>query len=444
MNENFMKEKPVFPLLMSMALPMVVSMLVSSLYNIVDSLFVARISEDAMTSLSLVYPVQNLVNALGIGYAIAINALIALNLGAGKTKRANTAATLGMFVALIHSVVMGGLAILFMPWFLGMFTQSPTVLDFGIRYSIVVFAFTPMNVLAVSFEKVFQSVGKMKITMTGMMLGCIANIILDPLMIFGIGGFPEMGIEGAALATGLGQTLTFVFYLALYFRGCLSIRIQRDFLVFDRDLFIRLYGVGIPSALSMALPSLLVSALNGILAAFSQIYIVILGIYYKLQTFLYLPANGFVQGMRPLIGFNYGAGEYGRVRKIYSIVLIMSGLIMACGTLLCLVFSAPLIGLFTTNPETIHEGSQALQVISVGFIFSSVSVTSSGALEGLGKGIPSLMISCFRYVLFMIPAAFLLSRLLGPDGVWHAFWLTECLTAAIAFFIYRKNFAEKT
>lgn len=324
MNENFMKEKPVLPLILSMSLPMVLSMMVNSLYNIVDSFFVAQISEDAMTALSLVYPVQNFVNAIGIGFGIGINAVIAIHLGAGDEKKANMATTQGMLLALIHAVILTVAGIVVMPGFLRMFTSSEKVIDLGIRYSVIVFLFTFAIVLGVAFEKVFQAVGAMKVTMLSLMCGCIANIILDPVLIFGLGPFPAMGIEGAALATGLGQVLTLVIYIAVYLRWPIRVKICRKYCMPDRRMIARLYAIGIPATLNLALPSLLISALNAILASFSQIYVLVLGIYYKLQTFLYLPANGFVQGMRPVIGFNYGAGEHRRVKQIYRIVLCLS------------------------------------------------------------------------------------------------------------------------
>lgn len=438
MNENFMKEKPVLPLILSMSLPMVLSMMVNSLYNIVDSFFVAQISEDAMTALSLVYPVQNFVNAIGIGFGIGINAVIAIHLGAGDEKKANMATTQGMLLALIHAVILTVAGIAVMPGFLRMFTSSEKVIDLGIRYSVIVFLFTFAIVLGVAFEKVFQAVGAMKVTMLSLMCGCIANIILDPVLIFGLGPFPAMGIEGAALATGLGQVLTLVIYTAVYLRWPIRVKICRKYCRPDRRMIARLYAIGIPATLNLALPSLLISALNAILASFSQIYVLVLGIYYKLQTFLYLPANGFVQGMRPVIGFNYGAGEHRRVKQIYRIVLCMSGLIMIFGTIICLAVPEKLMELFTQNEETIRAGETALRIISAGFIISAVSVTSSGALEGLGKGVPSLVISLFRYVLVIIPAAYILSRIFGAVGVWHGFWIAELITAAVAFAVYRK------
>lgn len=443
MNENFMKERPISKLLLSLSLPMVLSMLVSSLYNIVDSFFVARISEDAMTALSLVFPIQNFINASGIGFGVGINAVIALNLGAGKKKEADMAASQGLTLALIHGILLTLLCIAVMPAFLRAFTSSESVIDLGIRYSFVAFLFTLVVSLSMAFEKIFQAVGSMKVTMVSLLCGCIANIILDPLLIFGIGPFPRLGIEGAALATGIGQFLSLLIYLMVYAYMPIPVRIRRKLLLPDPKTYASLYSVGIPATLNIALPSVLISALNGILAGFSETYILILGIYYKLQTFLYLPANGIVQGMRPLIGFNYGAGEEKRVSRIYRQVLIMSGIIMLVGTMICMTVPQWLMGLFTRNPETISEGAEALRIISAGFILSSFSVTSSGALEGIGKGMPSLIISLCRYILIIIPAAFLLSRVFGPTGVWHAFWITEAVTALVSLLVYRKAISKR-
>ena len=444
MNETFMKEKPVLPLMLSMALPMVLSMMVNSLYNIIDSFFVSQISEEAMTALSLVYPVQNFINAVGIGFGVGINAVIAFYLGAGDNREADQAATQGLVLAVIHGVVMTVCCIAMMPAFLGMFTSSETVIELGVRYSVVAFAFTLIIIVGVTFEKIFQAVGNMKTTMISLMCGCITNIVLDPVLIFGYGPFRAMGIEGAALATGIGQALTLAIYLVVYFVRPIRVHIRRQHILPGKGMVLKLYSIGIPATLNLALPSLLISALNAILAAFSEVYILVLGIYYKLQTFIYLPANGIVQGMRPLIGYNYGAGENKRVSQIYKIVLCMSGIIMVLGTVICLLIPGQLMGLFTHTEATIQAGETALRIIGAGFIVSAVSVTSSGALEGLGKGTPSLLISLCRYVVVIIPVAFLLSRHFGAVGVWNAFWITEAITAIISLFIYRKAIAKPT
>lgn len=442
MNENFMKEKPVFSLILTMALPMVLSMLVNSLYNIIDSLFVAQISEDAMTALSLVYPIQNFINAVAIGFGIGINAVIALCLGAKKYSKADMAATQGVLFAVVHGIFMTIGCIAVMPVFLRMFTSSESVIELGIRYAVIAFSFTITIILGITFEKIFQAVGNMKVTMISMICGCVLNILLDPILIFGLGPFPEMGIGGAALATGIGQTVTLAIYLIIYFMCPIRVRISRQYIAFNKGIAIKLYAIGIPATLNLALPSFLISSLNGILTAYSEVYILVLGIYYKLQTFLYLPTNGIIQGMRPLIGYNYGAGEHKRVSQIYYVVLSMSAVIMALGTVLCLIIPDQLISLFTNEQETINAGETALRIISAGFLVSAVSVTSSGALEGLSKGMPSLIISLCRYIVIIIPAAFLLSKFFGPVGVWSSFWIAEVVTAVIAFIIYHKSVTQ--
>lgn len=426
------------PLVLSMSLPMVISMAVNSLYNIVDSFFVAKISEDAMTALSLVFPIQNLVNAVTIGFAIGINAVIAYFLGAKQEHKANEAATQGIVCNFLHGILLTVGCIAGMPMFLRMFTENQTVLDMGLRYARIVLLFSVVISMAVSFEKIFQSVGKMKVSMFSMMVGCVSNILLDPVLIFGLGPAPRLGIEGAAIATGLGQIFSLAVYLLIYMFRPMGVRIQLRGFAMNKGLLLRLYSIGIPAALNMALPSVLISALNGILAAYGQVYVLVLGVYYKLQTFLYLSANGIIQGIRPLVGYNYGAGEYRRVRRIYttSLTLIMS--IMAVGTVLCLLFPQSLMGLFTDNRETLAIGAAALRIISLGFVVSAVSVTASGTLEGLSQGMPSLVISLCRYILVIIPAAFVLSRVCGACGVWYAFVISELLTAVAAGLIYRR------
>ena len=438
MNQSFMKEKPVFPLVLSMALPMTISMLVNALYNIVDSYFVAKISEEAMTALSLVYPVQNIVNAVTVGFGIGINAVIAFYLGAKEEHKANRAASFGMLCNVIHGVLLTVGCIGIMPFFLSMFTKDTTVIQNGLSYSHIVFAFSIPISISISFEKIFQAVGRMKVSMLCMILGCVTNIILDPVFIFGLGPVPALGIQGAAIATGIGQVVTLAGYLIFYATSPIPVKITVKDMRWEKSLAGRLYAIGLPATLNLALPSLQVSVLNRILAAYSASYVLVLGAYYKLQTFLYLTANGVVQGMRPLVGYNYGAGEWKRVQKIFKSALSIIVTVMALGTILCMWMPQNLIGLFTENAETIRIGCRALRIISIGFAVSSVSVTVSGALEGLGKGKESLVLSMLRYILVMLLLAVVFSHFWQADGVWHAFWVTEGIVAVISYLMYHK------
>lgn len=393
MDQTYMKEKPILPLLLSMALPMVISMFVNSLYNIIDSIFVAKISEDAMTALSLVYPVQNLINSIAVGFGVGINAVIAMFLGAGKAKEADKTATQGLFLNVIHGILLTIVGLMIMPSFLAMFTNDQTVIGMGLQYSTIALMFSTIIMASISFEKIFQAVGNMVITMIALMTGCIVNIVLDPLLIFGIGFFPKLGIQGAALATGIGQSSTLILYLIAYVLRPIHVKIRKDYLKLE-------------------------------------------AVCVKLQTFLYLTANGMIQGMRPIMSYNYGAKESARVRKIYLMTFEIVVGIMAVGTVICFVMPQTLMSMFTSNPETLTEGAIALHIICAGFIASSVSVVSAGAFEALGKGIQSFLISFLRYVVVIIPAAFVLSKTVGVHGVWHAFWIAEIITAVIAFILY--------
>ena len=440
MEQTYMKEQPVLKLLLTMAIPMVISMLVNALYNIVDSFFVAKINEDAMTALSLVYPMQILVNAVMIGFGIGINAVISFYLGAQDQEKADKSATQGLILNTMHGIVLTVICIVGASTFLRFFTENETVLAMGIRYSRIVFLFSVFLAWQLVLEKTFQAVGMMAVSMICMMGGCIFNIILDPLLIFGVGFFPKLGIEGAALATGLGQIVGFAMYFVFYKFKAMPVHFRKKNMRLEKDVCKKMYSIGIPVCLSLALPSMLISALNVILASFGQTYVFVLGVYYKLQTFLYLTANGVIQGMRPLIGYNYGAGEKKRVRKIYTTSLILVLIVMAVGTVICLMIPNHLIGMFTTESNTVKAGAEALRIISGGFIISSLSLVTSGALEGLGKGKESLIISLCRYVLIIIPAAWIVSRIVGVTGVWHSFWITEVLTAGISLIIYKNYY----
>ena len=408
MNQEYMKEKPVLPLILSMSTPMMLSMLVQSLYNIIDSIFVAKIGEDALAAVSLVYPLQNLITALTVGFGVGMNARIAFYLGAGEKEKADTATSQGIFLGTVHGILVTIAGLFFAPVYLRMYTQDERVLSWSIAYANIIFGMSALLVVGVTFEKVNQAEGK-------------------------------MGVQGAAVATGLGWVVTLGYYLWYYFSGRVTLKIRMKEMRPTKEISVRMYQVGIPATLNMALPSLLISALNGMLAVYSQMYVVILGIYFKLQSFIYLPANGIVQGMRPLLSYNYGAGEKERVRKIFRICLELIAGIMCIGMLLCLCLPQGLMGMFTNNSQTIAEGAKALRIISLGFVISAVSVVCAGALEALGKGMSSLVITLLRYVVIILPAAYIGSHFLGVTGVWSAFVIAETLTAIVAILIWKRQ-----
>ena len=433
-----MKEKPVLPLVLKMALPMVISMLVNSLYNIVDSFFVAQVSEDAMTAISIVYPLQNLANAVGVGFGVGINAAVAYYLGAGNGKAANRSATLGIILSALHGIVLAGICVLFIRPFISMFTDSEEIVAYGLDYFYVVIAFAPVLTLGMAFEKVLQATGKMKTTMFCMAIGAVANIILDPIFISGLGAVPAMGVFGAALATGIGQTLSLISYITVLLLAKIPVRLRLERRG-EEKICRKLYYVGIPASLNLALPSFMITVLNAILAAFAEVYVLILGVYYKLQTFIYFTISGIVQGIRPLMSYNLGAGRKDRVIGIFKVTLLLSLGVMVIGTILCLAIPKQLMDIFTDTPQTMEQGAIALRIISAGFIVSAISVVVSGSFEALGKGMPSLIISLLRYIA-ILPIALLMSYLFQAAGVWHSFWITELLSAVVSCILFWRLF----
>ena len=433
-----MKEKPVLPLVLKMALPMVISMLVNSLYNIVDSFFVAQVSEDAMTAISIVYPLQNLANAVGVGFGVGINAAVAYYLGAGNGKAANRSATLGIILSALHGIVLAGICMLFIHPFISMFTDSEEIVAYGLDYFYIVIAFAPVLTLGMAFEKVLQATGKMKTTMFCMAIGAVANIILDPIFISGLGAVPAMGVFGAALATGIGQSLSLISYIAVFLLAKIPVRLRLERRG-EEKICRKLYYVGIPASLNLALPSFMITVLNAILAAFAEVYVLILGVYYKLQTFIYFTISGIVQGIRPLMSYNLGAGRKDRVIGIFKVTLLLSLGVMVIGTILCLAIPKQLMDIFTDTPQTMEQGAVALRIISAGFIVSAISVVVSGSFEALGKGMPSLIISLLRYIA-ILPIALLMSYLFQAAGVWHSFWITELLSAVVSCILFWRLF----
>lgn len=432
-----MKRKPVFSLLISMSVPMMLSMLIQSLYNIVDSIYVSRLGTDALTAVSLAYPLQNAIVSVAVGIGVGISTAISIHLGAGDQEKADRSATLGIALTVFHCVLFVLAGIFITRPFLSLFTDDPAILEDACDYTYIVLCLSFGALLQIAFEKIFQSIGQMKITMYLLIVGCVINIALDPILIFGLLGFPALGVSGAAIATVIGQICAFLLYIAVYMRKSYAVHIRLKHLKFDRSIIRQIYGVGIPSSIMMLLPSVLISILNSILTALSDVYVAVLGVYFKLQTFIYMPANGIVQGMRPIIGYNYGAGENERVRSTIRYSLGCAAMLMLAGTLLSLLIPEQIFTLFDADAELMSAGVTALRIICIGFLVSSIGVIYSGTFEALGNGRNSLIISLLRQFAVTVPLAFLLSRVWGAAGVWAAFPAGEVIAAAAAYVLLK-------
>lgn len=435
--ENVMGTKPVFPLLMSMSVPPMISMLIQSLYNVVDSIFVARISEKALTAVSLAYPLQNLIIAVAVGYGVGINACIAKSLGAKKQEETDRTAAHGALGTALHCLIFILIGVFLTKPFLGLFTDDPEIFSMGCSYTYIVVCLSFGSLFHVYIEKMFQATGNMVMPMILQAVGAMTNIILDPIMIFGLFGFPALGVTGAAVATVTGQILACTLAVILFALREKNIRVSFRGFRFDRGTALRIYSIGIPSCIMLSLPSLLVGILNALLVSLSAVAVAVFGLYFKLQSFVYMPENGIIQGMRPILSYNYGAGHFDRMKETVRCSILSCGAVLALGTLLFMAVPSYIMMMFGAEGEMMEMGVSCLRIISVGFVFSAAGTVFSGCFEALGRGLHSLAVSLVRQFIVIPPLALALSGSMGVTGVWLAFPIAEALAAVLGFVLYR-------
>lgn len=435
--KNPMGYKPVLPLLISMAFPPMLSMLIQSLYNIIDSIFVAQLGESALTAVSLIYPLQNLSLSVSCGVGIAMNAIIARHLGAKNSKDASYVASQGILMTLLHSLLFVILGLFFIGPFVSLFTNQKDVIEYGIQYGTIVITFTFGSFIHIAIEKMFQACGNMVMPMFMQLIGAIVNIVLDPILIFGYFGLPAMGVSGAALATIIGQFVACFVSIALFIHQHTPIHVSFKNIKIDTQIFKQLYSIAFPSGLMMCLPSVLVSCLNGILASVSQSAVAFFGIYYKLQTFVYMPSTGVVQGMRPLMSYNYGSKQKDRMNQTLKASGLCIATILLLGTVLFCGWPEPILKMFNASDEMLTFGISGLRILATGFILSAFSVVMCGVFESLGHGKYSLVISLLRQFIIIVPGSMLVLPILGLTGVWLMFPLSEFIAAVVAFIFYK-------
>ncbi|MGN0659691.1 MAG: MATE family efflux transporter [Emergencia sp.] len=423
--ENKMAVMPVGRLVLSMSLPLMISLLVQSLYNIVDGIFVARISEDALTATSLAYPVQLLMIAVAVGTGVGVNALISQRLGAGKQKEAWQAATDGLLISLICSAVFMAAGALFADHIAEAFADNETTADLCGSYLRICMVLCPGIFMGTLVQRLLQSTGNTFLSMISLISGAVVNIALDPVLIFGLAGCPAMGIRGAAWATAAGQWVAAVAGFLLNWKKNPELRfIFRGFRP-DRDTIAAIYKVGVPTIVMQALGSIMVSAVNWILMPFSSTAVTFFGAYYKLQSFLFMPMHGLGQATIPIIGFNFGAGSSDRIMKTLKTALPAAAGIALAGTVIFEALPRQLLSLFAAGPEMMEIGVPALRIISVTFVFGAVSMILGYSASGLGNGVINMIGTALRQLVILVPAAYLLARSGGIGMVWYAMWIAE-------------------
>lgn len=438
---------PVGRLLASMALPAMCSMLVQAMYNIVDSIFVAQIGEDALTAVSLAFPLQMLILAFSLGASVGANSLIARRLGEGRRKEASVAANNGFFLALVNTVLFLILGLLFAKPFIALFSQDAALIGMGAQYLSIVMTFSFGMHFAGMGEKVLQATGNMIIPMLTQLLGAITNIILDPIMIFGLLGCPAMGVAGAAIATVIGQIAAMVFVMLMLTLREHDVDIRFKGFRPDADALREILRVGIPTMIMNAISSVTNTAMNMVLMVFSSTAVAVMGVYFKLQSFVFMPVFGLTQGAMPILGYNFGANNRKRFLQTFRLSLSVAFIIMMAGTALFQFAPGWLLSLFNAGEDMLRIGRLALRIISLAFVGAAFGIIISTMYQSIGHGFKSMLMSLLRQLIVLLPAAWLLGRLGGLDAVWWAFPAAEYVNLAvfvpIAVVTVRREFEKK-
>lgn len=435
--ENKMGIMPIPKLLISMSLPMMISMLVQALYNIVDSMFVAKLCEEALTAVSLAFPIQTLMISVASGTGVGINALLSRNLGEKNFKGANRAARNGIFLGIISCIVFAVIGITCSHAFFSAQTSDPLIVKYGTQYMTIICVMSVGIFMQITFERLLQSTGKTIYNMITQGLGAIINIILDPILIFGLFGLPRLEVAGAAIATIIGQVIAVL--LSFYF----NIKKNREISINMRSFrpckqtISAIYRVGVPSIIMQSIGSVTTFGMNKILLMFSSTAATVYGVYFKLQSFIFMPVFGLTNGMIPIVGYNFGARKPKRIKGTIRYSIIFALAIMAVGLLLFQLFPQVFLKMFNASADMMSMGSIALRAISVSFLFAAVGIVMSSVFQAIGNGLLSMILSIARQVGVLLPVAYLFAHTIGVNAVWWAFPIAEVVAFVVCLIMYR-------
>ncbi len=439
---NKMEAMPMGKLLFAISMPMIISMMVQALYNIVDSMFVARISEEALSAVSLVFPIQNLMISVAVGTAVGLNALISRYLGEKDPERAHKVAQQGLFLTLINGILFVLIGVFFSEIFFTMQTSNEEIIQLGKEYMSVITIGSFGLFFQVTFERYLQSTGRTHLSMIVQIVGAGLNIVLDPILIFGLLGCPELGVMGAAIATVIGQTIAALVGLLLCVKK--NKEISLDLKGFRPSKFIigNIYRIGFPVIVMQSIGSIMIFGINAILIGFSVTATAVFGIYFRLQSFIFLPVFGMTNGLVSVVAYNFGARNKERILAAIKLTATAAVIIMTVGMTVFLIFPQQLLGIFDANAEMLELGIISLRVISVGFPIAGFCISLSGAFQALGFSIYSLILSVIRQLVAILPIAYVLSLVWGVNGVWLAFPASEVICLVINIILLKRMYEK--
>lgn len=442
-SENRMGTMPVDKLLLSMSLPMILSMLVQAMYNIIDSIFVAQIGEAALTAVSLAFPIQNLMIAVSVGTCVGVNALLSRSLGEKKQRDADLSAINGIFLSFVGYVFFAIFGLFFSRIFFATQTDNVEIIEYGTKYLSICTIFSFGIFIEMMFERIMQATGRTFYNMLTQGIGAIINIILDPILIFGLFGFPALGISGAAIATVIGQIVAML--LSIYFNHTKNPDIKLHFSGFKPHIpTIKLiYQVAVPTIIMQSIGSVMTFGMNKILMLFSETAVSVFGIYFKLQSFIFMPIFGLNNGMVPIIAYNYGAQNKKRIMDTTKLSVIIAIGIMLAGLLIFQLFPSQLLSMFNASSHMMEIGVPALRIISVSFLFAGYCIIVGSVFQALGNGMYSLIVSVARQLICILPLAYFFAETFGLDAVWFSFPLAELMSVILTSLLFKRIYRQK-
>lgn len=441
--ENKMGTMPIGKLIISMSWPAMLSMLIQAFYNIVDSMFVSMIGEQALAAVTYIFPIQMLQIAVGVGTGVGINSLISRRLGAKRFEEADKAASHGYRLSFFNWILFAIIGLFFSDIFMNIFTDTPFIQESGSIYMKIICIFSLFVFVQMTSEKILQATGNMLFPMICSLSGAITNIVLDPLFIFGVGPFPKMGVAGAAIATVIGQILSFCMGQYLLFAKKHQVHVKLKGFKMEKAIIRDIYAVGAPAIVMQAMASVLQFGLNGILAGLSETAVAVNGVYGRVQSFIFMPVFGLNQGIMPIMGYNYGARNKKRLMETYKKAFLIAFCIMLTGLILFQLLPEQFLKMFNASENMFEIGVPAFRIISICFIPASFGIITSSLFQATGHGVMSLWMSLIRQMIGILPLAFILSRIAGLPYVWAAFPAAEIFGVGFALFalqyVYRKE-----
>jgi|LGVF01.2.fsa_nt_gb putative MATE family efflux protein len=437
--ENKMGIVPIPRLLFFMSLPAIISMLIQAMYNIVDSIFVAQIGEGALTAISLAFPIQILIISCFVGMGVGINSVISRRLGEGKKEEAENASKHGFIIAIFLWLIVGIIGIIFSESFIGLFTNHADIIQQGRDYLLIVTIFSIGSMITQAAFATLQGSGEMIKPMIGQIIGAVSNIILDPILIYGLLGFPKMGVTGAAIATVIGQGIAMCFIVwVLFFGKDNKLTINYKNFKYNSAIIKDIIVVGLPAAIMQGLGSLMVTGYNFILAFYGMSAVAVFGVYFKVQSFIFMPIFGLGQGAMPIYGYNFGAKKQERFTETLKVAIVTSVLIMGLGTLIFWIFPEQLLMLFNPSEEMLSIGIHCFRSVSIAFPLAGISIMLSVCFQAMGKAYVGMISSFIRQMIVLLPSSYILAKIGGLDLVWYGFIISEIACLLYEYYMYRR------